>query len=260
MKKLLCVFLFATSANAGVEYIQAVCKIACWDPFREVNGTIYDVTPIFDYVKNGGTELWRGNNQGPWPLPDWTVFSGTVTEVIGTNGLLITSDHRFTDTRETIRIKNYPNQDVIVDGKPICGIAMKDGRYQFRDVRGSISTVRSLDWGTTPAKADTEALTAHKRNELERRAAEIQKQLGDIETRRKQEAAALEARKLAIDKEQAAKGYPSFQYELAKRYLEARGVDRDEKEARRLLQLSADQGYAPAKQKLEALQKDLVHK
>jgi hypothetical protein len=58
---------------------------------------------------------------------------------------------------------------------------------------------------------------------------------------------------IEFQKKRAAEGSPSAQYELGLRYLNGDGLEKDEKEGRKLLEESAKNGSSLAKKKIEEL-------
>jgi TPR repeat protein len=61
------------------------------------------------------------------------------------------------------------------------------------------------------------------------------------------------ARFVAFEKQRAAEGSPTSQYDVAIRYLTGNGVEKDQQQARHYLEMAARQGYGPAVQKLKDL-------
>jgi TPR repeat protein len=59
---------------------------------------------------------------------------------------------------------------------------------------------------------------------------------------------------IVFQKERAAAGKASFQYDLGVRYLEADGVEQDLEAARKWLSAAANQGHDQARQKLRQLE------
>lgn len=136
-----------------------------------------------------------------------------------------------------ILVTNCPNASVLL-GKQVQLFAMPAGTYTFTDSENHLMTIPRYDYGL-PYSGMTSNLTIYlvTRNGLTK-----------SETLQEAELKKLTASKKLLEWQiqQASNGVAYVQFDLAKRYLNGNGVQKDEALGRYWLQRSADQNYEPA--------------
>jgi Sel1 repeat-containing protein len=229
----------------------------CKDPYRISGGRTYDLSPLFLWLKN--------NSASKQPLDEWEFIRGKVLQVLG-DGLLIDCYDREGRERSsrTIFVTNEPNADWIVDDETFVTVARSNGRHQYNSVLGARKTVESYDHGTLVVGEELERLRwlERERTAQEARDQEQKKEqelLAEQQVRDQQNFERLKtieakaAKAVEFQKQRAAAGSPTAQFDLGCRYLDGVGVPQDVELARQWLAKSAAQGNAQAKAKLTAL-------
>lgn len=232
------------------------------DPLRRFGDQVFDLGPVFDYITNH----FRGDDKGR----QWYFLHGTVSQLTSKDGVMVYAnvcwiapslfsqafEEKFAN-RKHVRLINYPRERALVDGDSISAFVRHEGRFQYTNVSGSLATVESYDYGRTASPVEIREAAEIKRGKAEDAAR--QEQDRKLEMLRKREAekakrtAAIQAKVVQFQIQQASNGLPSFQYGLALRYLTGDGVPKDEAQARRWLRAAADQGNEEAAAKLKAL-------
>jgi TPR repeat protein len=219
---------------------------AARDPFRKIDGAVYDVRSKIAYLTN------YANIE---PLPEWRPLVGEVIQITENAGMIIDVFElpNWKGEARVVRLLNYPSQDVLVDRKYVACLAKRCGRYQYTNTRGAVSTVESWDYGTIPSRDEITAFIERDKLQAALREARIAQARQRLAEQNAKQNAERDRKILAFQKQRAAEGSAISQYDLALRYQAGDGVEKDEAEALRLLKLSADQGHKRAQEKLRAL-------
>ncbi len=224
----------------------AALKRMARHPFRKVDGIIYDIRPQVVYFEHrGGSNL----------MPEWRPIVGEVIQILD-DGLLVRAEelHGIVGDERNVFLRNYPGQDSLTDGKYVVALARRADRYQYTTVGGGRATVEAWDYGKIPSENELATFReqdAKKSRELATRRAEA---MARVQAERERKRVEADIKVLEYQQKRAAEGSAQAQYDLALRYLIGAGVATNKLEAQRLLKLSADQDFAPAKQKLRELQ------
>jgi hypothetical protein len=163
--------------------------------------------------------------------PDFIRFGGTVLSST-TGGILISS---YSYPANIVRfIANYPTR--VPDGTQVSGYAQLSGLYSYTAVSGAAANVQRLDYGKPCAPPQRSAQAIAVDRERAEQAAAM----------RENEALQRDARVVAFQIDKAENGYPSFQLELAKRYLTGNGVTMNTNLAIHWLQAACTNGESQA--------------
>ena len=245
----------------------------CRNPYRTTGGRTYDLSPVFEWLK--------ADSPAEQPLPEWRFLVCKVISVTS-DGLLVSSHEPNADREqagETVFLKNDPFQGTAVDGESFLTVARMDGRHQYTAILGAGRTVSAYDYGTpitsgeevagfrqaAAVRASVRAAeqareTEQKQKQEEQHRQQLQrKEQAEQEVRDLQNFERLDridaqtAKVVEFQKQRAAAGSASAQFDLGCRYFEGIGVPKDLELARQWLTKSAEQGNAQAKAKLTEL-------
>ncbi|MHC1762906.1 MAG: tetratricopeptide repeat protein [Verrucomicrobiia bacterium] len=200
--------------------------------YREVGGVVYEVSQVQRLRTTEALASRYGINRqtsAARVLPNWEFINGRVIQVLP-NGLLLSGGN------SPVLLRNHPSQSVITEADRVSVAAMRIGRYTYRNAFGASATIPEYDFGK-PVDPPGRGVSQLKRmaesqdpDEPERRVVEFQKK-------------------------RAAEGSVEAAFELGKRYLEGRGVDKDADQARRYLQQAAAGDHKEAKALLASMPK-----
>jgi len=253
----------------------------CRDPYRTIGGRTYDLSPVFEWLK--------ADSPAQQPLPEWRFLVCKVISVTS-DGLLVSSHEPNPDREqagETVFLKNDPFQGTAVDGESFLTVARMDGRHQYTAILGAGRTVSAYDYGTpitdgeevagfrqaaavrasvrASVLAAKQARETEQRQEQERQQRQRNEQAEQAEQQAEQQLRDLQnferleriesqtAKVVEFQKQRAAAGSASAQFDLGCRYSDGIGVPKDLELARQWLTKSAEQGNAQAKAKLTEL-------
>jgi len=248
--------LLLTTAIADEESLtRNLLKMACVEPYRKLNGQVYDLTPrFFD-----ASEIFAQKQLKTFaetPVGDFDFVFGKVLSVVK-SGILVRefkSYYGYVKDREAqiIFIKNFPFS--VIDDQTVAVYAAESGTYSYTSALGAIKTVRQYDFGKIPNAAEIEEakVKAKERAQNYQNAMAAQKALADAAQAKKDEQGKAAAIKFL--KEKAAEGAPMSQYRLAEKYLKGDGVPIDMQQAKFWLQCSCTNGYADASNLLHKIQ------
>lgn len=190
------------------------------DRYRDFDGTLYDLDPVFGFFEENITFDDRDG---------WHFIIAKVVEIFGENGILLDLGQKIAESDRFIRLRNYPAQARVVDGSWIGAYVRADStpHKYVGAITHAVRTVRSYNYGAAPS---SELLSRYlqQQNDLaiaREKAAADQLQAAAI----KQRAAAADTqlRVIEFQKRGATNGSPSAQYDLAVRYLTGAGVNLD---------------------------------
>lgn len=194
--------------------------------------------PKSDYREIGGV------TNHVWKSEGWYQMSGKVLQGKGGVALVSGDVWMWEDNKQrgfwdvNFVVKNLPWNLIDDDKLPQGVFAKYVGDIEYTTVLGAKKTVRSFDYGK-PVEGPPEppVLPPMVIKSKERLAQE----------------AKVEANRLKFTLSQATNGVASAQYELGLRYLEGRGVEKDELAARSWLEKAAGKGHTYAKRALANL-------
>jgi hypothetical protein len=191
----------------------------------------------------------------------WHYFGrAEVIQVIRSNAFLFSLPNE----NKIFMVTNYPSTARLIDRQEVGFWARETGIFEYETVLGARSRIIKFDCGCEPTAQEKDAA----QSKLERQEEEARKEARMKEEKeherlraiRDREAAekskrdqALKEKVIAFQREQATKGFPSFQYELGLRYLIGDGVEKNEVAAKGWLKLAAAQGHKQAAEKLKEL-------
>src|SRR5205814_9104489 len=185
-------------------------------PYRLVNGTTNDVRTA-----------------------PWVVISGKVLQKLSSGSYLVQVDRQrqwsLQAEDEPVIVKNVPLD--LSDKATLPPVRCKPvGNESYTATDGHLATKQLCDFGIpcAPPKEAVQSLLAQKAFLL-------------------QQYAEADARGIELEMESARNGNPSAQYLLGQRYRIGEGVPKDEKEARRWLELSAAQANLDAQSALQTI-------
>lgn len=113
--------------------------------------------------------------------------------------------------------------------------------------------LKAFDYGQLPSAEQQAEINAKLAAQQKGREAMQREAAAKAELLRNEKQAALDAKTAAFYRQRADSGDAAAQFELARRYLSGKGVEKDDKEAARLLRLAAAQGHKPAQKQLEGM-------
>jgi|ERR1044071_956129 hypothetical protein len=150
------VFLFLiTLLSASAAEIPTSLSEMPQHSFRKVEGTYYDLRPLYKWLKTPDAKDRHRQFPTSNPMPDWLIAEKFwfVRQTLDGGGLLLHSfwyDHdtgqRY-DSRELTFLSHYPYAKEVSDGQQIVFIAKSNGTFRYQDVAGAIHTVRAYDYG-----------------------------------------------------------------------------------------------------------------
>lgn len=204
--------------------------------FRTLNGESFDLRALAAQHQVG-----RFTGVLPVTLAGWEIISGDLIDISSEGALLQVSNRVIYVTG---KLSPKPN-----DGKKTYhNLFLKlNGTHQVYLANGGTMMIPRYDQGQPDEKAYTTA--------VERLIKEVNALREAEEKRATAKRIIVDERTLAFQKQQAEAGSGQAQYALAIRYLEGKGVERDEKLAVEWLKKSAALDFGPAKRKLEELEK-----
>jgi hypothetical protein len=194
-------------------------RIAANDPYRKLGGQLYDLTIRFNYALEVAT-YGQSSTYASRPLTDWDYVRGKAFQSTGAGLLMRVTDEWRND--ELIFIKNYPRS--VVDDYPVAVFAVRTGNYTYSNAGGSTSTVKAYDYGTIPTEREIEQLKKEAEQKSQKYFAALEDQKKSADHAALEKKAQLDANLLAHTIKSANAGDGYFQVELAKRYINGRGV------------------------------------
>lgn len=190
---------------------------------------------------------WRiinGQTCNVFKADDWYLVTGRViqckdgTVLVSGNVTRRTSSGDEVGWQEiTYMVKNLPWGLIDDDKVPSQTYALHVGSTEYTTVLGAKKTVRTFDYGQAGEAPKPEVYIPI-----------IIKTPAQLEEEKK-----IDANRLKFTLSQATNGVASAQYDLAMRYLEGRGVEKDESTARAWLEKAASKNHAYAKRALATL-------
>lgn len=194
--------------------------IAFRHPHRKVGGEVHSLSALFKWALVTGA--------GPRPNQEWFCIYGKVFQ-IHEKGMLVRAyaGKSWTGDYKLVFLKNYPGQPKMVDGDRLVAIVTETGRQQYTTVAGGTATVEAYDYGELPTDeelAELERARVARLEEINKKLAEKRAQLKSIQDA---EGQVQTARVILYQLTQASNGLPSFQIEVAKRYLRGDGLPQD---------------------------------
>ncbi len=131
------------------------------DPLRKIGDKIYSLQPIYNWVKLPSTDRTTR------PIPEWigvtdnrrTTINYKVIGILPDGILLESSGERMIsnnfdgseqpdyDSHEPILLKNYPNQEDVLDGQIMNFLAIRSGSFQYVSADNSMHTIAAYDYG-----------------------------------------------------------------------------------------------------------------
>lgn len=204
--------------------------------FRKVEGVTYDLRS-FEASRRPNSFVGRR----PPQLDDWGTVSGKVISVTSEGVLLLKLNNSVIFVTGAL-----PGEPV--DGRYFWDIYAKHtGAYQYTSVAGALKTVPLYDCGTEDYDAFQKAFDILTKGAIAFKEAEHKALTEKL--------SAADVKALEFQVKRAQEGSASAQYDLGIRYLDGKGVERNEDKALEWLKKSAAQDNIPAKQKLKELGK-----
>lgn len=186
----------------------------------------------------------------------FSLMAGRVLSVTP-DGLLISLDTAVGFREKNVWLRNAPFTGKLVDGDLIAALGRKMPPFTYKSASGAQRTVEAYDCGEAPERRYLEHFNALAQAESEALALKTQQFSAAFAAKQQAENAAKQfasdAKVTAYYRKKAETGEAFGQYELALRLLAGKGAERDEAEAKRLLELAAKQGHAKAAEKLKTL-------
>lgn len=187
---------------------------------RKVGGEMHNLSALFKWALVTGS--------GARPNPEWFCIYGKVFQ-IHEKGMLVRAyaGKSWTGDYRLVFLKNYPGQSKMVDGDRFVAIVTETGRQQYTTVAGGTATVEAYDYGALPTEeevAELERARIERLAEIYRKIETNRAQLKVIEDAERQ---AQTSKVILYQLTQASNGLPSFQIEVAKRYLKGDGLPQD---------------------------------
>jgi len=199
-------------------------EVGAGDVFREVDGVTYNATAA----------------------DGWFVLHGKVLQSFKGAGVLVSGS-----AIQSKRADGFGYHDVFFavkglaliddDRIPSGTLAKEVGVMDYKTVLGATKTIRVFDVGR-------EVGAPEKRESLEAMLARTGREIRDRPALQK-----AESNRVAFAWQQATNGQASGEYDLGLRFLEGRGVEKDERQARIWLEKAAGKGHTYAKRALANL-------
>ncbi|HTH49748.1 MAG TPA: SEL1-like repeat protein [Candidatus Limnocylindria bacterium] len=212
---------------------EKITGAACTFPFRKIGDQTIDLVPLFRYY-----EL---KPAGPRPLPEWELLVGRILQVSAGAGSLFTID---TGRRrgENVFIAGDAFEG-LSDGIGYSLFARENGTYSYESTDHAKRTVKRYEFGEILLGDEAEPMFLKYQKEAQVAAEEKERV-------RKAKKAALDAATIAFLRQRIEGGSGDAAYELARRYEQGNGVEKDEAEAARLLKQAAKLGNTDAAKRL----------
>lgn len=221
------------------------------DPYRHDGEGLCDLTAFFNstrtYINAPDMSPLMMATMVP-PPREWTLMYGTVSRVLGAEGILVKkySDALLEGEFQIIRLKNWPRQNTTVDGRPLAFCAFRDGRYSYPNASGAISTVESYDYGTKATPAEVDELEKKHSDYAAKVRSERETQIAMMaeEKKRKEQEAKIKTFQFYSEKAKTGDGYAQFR--LAEIYLKGLGIEPDQEQGRTWLNAAMANGRPEA--------------
>ena len=214
-------------------------------PVRRFGDQVEDFREWFASAQKELVREKKGEKKVTGPA-DCFLLSGKILQVVGGGLLVDVTDsgldiegRPWREATKTVMLENYPQTLEAFDGKTVFCVVKASGRYQYRNVSGSESTVEKYNYGVPLSQ-----------QEIDQRDRDI-----IAATRVRSEAIARADRErfkamtpgiVVYQLKQASNGYPSFQLELGKRYMRGDGVETNLALALHWLQAACTNGESQA--------------
>ena len=205
------------------------------DPYRMVGNRLVDLSPLLKWIQAGKQTPGTRAFTAPNPMPDWKCAQGKVISVTKSGALI-----------DGWGIVTNAPPDKAISGEFASLLVIETGTYDYTSVVGSRRRVRSYDYGKVATAEQVKEYHDRLRAVAEAKA-EKAAQANAVKM------SAADARAIAFLKKRIASGSASSAYRLAMRYLEGKGVPKDQAEAIRLLKLAHERGDKNAEFQLSEL-------
>ena len=115
------------------------------NPWREVNGKLCHLQPLYDYLNRGGDRSVKEKN----PMLAWTVFHRARVLQVLSDGLMVERIEFGAGLRaadRVVMVRNFPT-DGIVDEQRLKFVAMPAGTWSGTSTEGARLTRPAFDYG-----------------------------------------------------------------------------------------------------------------
>jgi hypothetical protein len=235
---------------------QSIDEMLTRDPYRKVNGVLYDLTDRFH---------WDGLHQTNYeatPLPEWKEFPGNVIQILP-DGILLSKDY-VPDNREVVFIKNFPKSIPLVDDERLAMYAMPSDRYTYINTQGANKTVYAYDYGIIPNQDEIKKLKSEAAERLKKAQEKQENQQREIEKRSAEIAKAQEAKRivaqqrvLKVYQSRAETGDGFAQFRLGEIYFHGEGVETNFVLAQKWFTIAVTNGHPEATNFLNQLERNI---
>jgi hypothetical protein len=231
---------------------QALIASVFDQPYRQIGTNVFDFRPLKYAIQNGAAVI--ENEFGMWRVLLFQV------QDLATNGALVQLDRTYHGAKAPrVFVHNLQENHLgLTPASQLATLAMETNSFAL-NIGGTQQTVSAYEAGAKPDAAIVETVNELAAQQAASRLAAAKEAQGNRDAGKKMLADErrlnAERRKLSFLKERALDGSASFQYRLALLHLTGAGVEKDLVEAKRLLRLSAGQGYNQAVRKLADLDK-----
>ena len=162
MSKLISLLFFVVAFTAGnvkaeTDYELKLLKLSSENPYRRVEGKVYDLSALFQYLilQHQMTLDEMRADTTVRPTPRWKYGEFKMVQDLGDDGVLamIEGSLDFLNGK-VVRMKNYPGAKYLTDGSSFHCYYTESGNYSYIATSGANKRVESYDYGEvmTPAE------------------------------------------------------------------------------------------------------------
>jgi hypothetical protein len=250
---------FSRLAFAGADYRNGI-RDASLDRYRTVNGQLYDLNPLSDFLiqQDRRLEHLSVSEQVDMlsdeldqlkagtlirPLPIWSYIEGKIIQIPEHGNVLLMVKR--SDEFKTVIIRDVPHTDIYRDGDTFNAFAVEDGApYVYLNTQGARTTITSYFYGAVLSESEARNWILSHRAILAPNEPIGQKQKRDQETH---------ARIVKVFKDKATNGLPVAQFQLGQFYLNGNGVETNKQLGIFWLQCAVTNGSVEASNLLRSL-------
>ena len=148
-----------TLSQFRVNTFKEFVRQASQPQYRSVDAQMCDLKPLADFL------LWVADlpatpettaflKTKTRPLPNWSILYGRVAEITDRSGILLWKYEQpeMSLTPTLVRLRSYPQQSALVDGKVVVVFAKNEVPFSYIDSQHNKSTVNSYDFGQPATK------------------------------------------------------------------------------------------------------------
>jgi hypothetical protein len=250
------IFMSGQGQNSGND---AKRKILAWrvnvlgasrEPYRKVNGKIYDLSPFFAYSMRVVDDPDFAQSAPPPPSEwgNWQMLFGTVLQIVNKECILLKKydDPEFEGDSHIVCLKNFPREKDLVDGNKLAAFVCFDGRYSYLNTGGARSTVESYDYGQVVIGEELDKFKSKGEAEATARRDELEKLRARQENTQKEKRKETSRKVFEYYSQKATNGEGLAQMRFGEIYLRGEGVETNTDLARKWLSAAITNGYPQA--------------